>query len=114
LVLLIGLSLVGSTSYALYLTTIGPAECCRSHCHHGHPTSKADADRCCATHLSVVPSALGPAAPDVSHALVASATTMPVVFSAPPIVHTMAPSPGVRLRGSPTGSLVAAHTALLI
>jgi hypothetical protein len=114
LVLLIATSLVGSTSYALYLTSIGPAECCRSHCHRGKATGAGDAARCCTTHLSVVPSGLGPKAPDVQHVLV---TTMD---AAPPLVldldagASMAPSPGITGRASPPGSLVAAHTSLLV
>lgn len=114
LVLLIGISLLGSSSYARYLTTLGPAECCRSHCHHGQATSDADADRCCSTHLSVLPSALGPAGTDLHHALVALVTLVPLASTMPGDRAHGVPSPSVRLRGSPPGSLLAAHTSQLV
>jgi hypothetical protein len=112
LILAIGLSLVGSTTYARYLSTIGPAECCRSHCHRGVPDT--DADRCCTVHLSVLPAALGPTAPDVQHALGAFVAWMPA--PAPSLLADPATTPAriVTLRGSPPSTLVAVHAALLI
>ena len=89
-ILAIGLSLCGSTTYARYLSTIGPAECCRSHCHRGAPAT--DADRCCTVHLSVLPAALGPTAPDVQHALGAFVAWIP------------APAPSLRRPGHRAGA----------
>jgi hypothetical protein len=114
LVLLISVSLVGSTSYALYLTSIGPAECCKSHCHRGKATADADAARCCTTHLSVVPSGLGPTAPAMAHALVATIDTTPSALAGLAAGTWLAPAPSITGRASPPGSLVASHTSLLV
>lgn len=107
-------TLVGATSAAAYLTTLGPAECCRSTCHRGQPTSNTDADRCCMSHLGVLPSALGPTAPDQAHVVATLVTTVPVPIAVVPPTEVLRPAPLVMLRGSPPGTLVAAHTALLI
>lgn len=107
-------TLVGATSAAAYLTTLGPVECCRSTCHRGQATSPADADRCCTSHLGVLPSALGPTAPDLAHVVATLVTLVPVAIAVVPSTEVARPAPVVMLRGSPPGSLVAAHTALLI
>ena len=112
LILAIGLSLVGSTTYARYLSTIGPAECCRSHCHRGAP--ETDADRCCTVHLSVLPAALGPTAPDVQHALGAFVAWIPAPVPSLLSAPATAPARVVTLRGSPPSTLVAVHAALLV
>jgi hypothetical protein len=114
LVLLIAVSLVGSTSYALYLTSIGPAECCRSHCHRGKATADADAARCCTTHLSVVPSGLGPTAPDVHHVLVAAIDTTPSTLAGLDTGTSFTLPRAITGRASPPGSLLASHTSLLV
>ena len=111
-ILAIGLSLCGSTTYARYLSTIGPAECCRSHCHRGAPAT--DADRCCTVHLSVLPAALGPTAPDVQHALGAFVAWIPAPAPSLRAAPATAPARVVTLRGSPPSTLVAVHAALLI
>lgn len=114
LVLTIGISLVGSTSYARYLGTIGPKECCKSHCHHGANPTAADADRCCSVHLGVVPSGLGPTTP-AGHLLVTMhATAVPTTLLVPIAATTSVPALPVRLRGSPPTTLLAVSTALLI
>ena len=112
LILAIGLSLVGSTTYARYLSTIGPAECCRSHCHRGAP--ETDADRCCTVHLSVLPAALGPTTSDVQHVLVASVAVLPPTVDTIVTDRVATPARVVTLRGSPPTTLVAVHAALLI
>lgn len=108
----IALSFVGSTSHALYLGSMGPKACCKSHCHHGKATTGSDAERCCATHLGVLPSGLGAKAPDIDHVFAAVGTAMlapvPTTLASAPL----APAPAVLGRGSPPGSLVAAHTSL--
>jgi hypothetical protein len=110
----LGIALIGSTSQALYFTSIGPKECCRSHCHRGQATSDADADRCCAVHLGVLPAALAATTPDLHHVFAAVGTVAPAVVHAAPIDLSVGPAPNVLRRGSPPGTLVAAHTALLI
>lgn len=114
LVLLMAVSLVGATSHALYLASIGPAECCRSHCHRGTTTSDADAARCCTTHLSVVPSGLGPTSPGVQHALVATIDPTPSGMLGLDVGRVSAPAPAITGRASPPGSLLASHTSLLV
>ncbi len=111
IVLALAVSLIGSTSSALYLSSMGPKECCKSHC----PRSKADADaaRCCTTHLGVLPSALAKAAPDLDHAFAAVGTAAPAFVMTAPARVAFGPAPSVLGRASPLGSLVAAHTALL-
>jgi hypothetical protein len=114
LVLTVGISLVGSTSYARYLSAIGPAECCKSHCHRGAVSSDADADRCCSVHLGVVPAGLGPTTP-AGHLVVAlHATAVPTTLTAPIVVGPTVPAIPVMLRGSPPTTLVAVATSLLI
>ena len=114
MILAIALSFVGSTSHALYLGSMGPKECCKSHCHRGKATTGADAERCCATHLGVLPSGLAGKVPDLPHAFVAVGTAAPALLATAPAPVRLAPAPTVLGRGSPPGSLVAAHTALLI
>jgi hypothetical protein len=109
----IALSLVGSTSHALYLASMGPKACCTSHCHRGKATNDGDAARCCATHLGVLPAALAKAVPDVQHAFATVGTAAPSPSFTAPATGSVAPAPTVSRRGSPPGSLVAAHTALL-
>lgn len=109
----LALSLVASTSYARYLRSIGPAACCQSHCPRGHGGTGADADRCCSTHLGVVPDGLAAGAPDAHHAVSAVYVAVPVVV-VPWTTATLIPSVEVVGRGSPPGSLLASHTALLI
>ena len=109
----LALSLVGATSYARYLSSIGPAACCQSHCPRSHGTAKGGAARCCSTHLGVLPAGLATTGPDVQHAFGAAHVTAPL----PAIAWTgtiRVPSATVIARGSPPGSLVASHTALLI
>jgi hypothetical protein len=114
LVFALALALVGSTSSALYLSSMGPKQCCKSHCPLSKARADADADRCCATHLGVLPSALAKAAPDLDHAFAAVGTAAPaLVVRAVPAGVAFVPAPSVLGRGSPPGSLVAAHTALL-
>lgn len=113
LVFAVALSLVGSTSSALYLSSMGPKQCCKSHCPRSKARADADADRCCASHLGVLPSALAKAAPDLDHAFAAVGTAAPAVVITAPALVSYVPSPSVLGRGSPPGSLVAAHTALL-
>ncbi len=108
------LTLVGATSAAAYLTALGPKDCCRSTCHRGQSTSDTDAERCCTSHLGVLPSALGPTAPDVVHVVAQLVTTTPITFEIVPTAEVGRPAPPVMLRGSPPGTLVSAHTALLI
>lgn len=113
-ILTLTLTLVWSSTAAAYLATLGPKSCCSSTCHRGKPTSDADANRCCRTHLGVLPSALGPTAPDVQHVVATLVTVVPVPFTVvvPRLVDLLAPT--VMLRGSPPGTLVAAATQLLI
>jgi hypothetical protein len=112
LVFALALSLVGSTSSALYLSSMGPKQCCKSHCPR-KARADADAARCCAAHLGVLPSALAKAAPDLDHAFAAVGSAAPAVVIWAPVVVAFVPAPSVLGRGSPPGSLVAAHTALL-
>ncbi len=113
MILAIALSLVGSTSQALYLGSLGPKACCKSHCHRGAATTGADAERCCTTHLGVLPSALAAKAPDLQHAFAAVGIDAPAPSPLVVTVAPLAPASAVLERGSPPGSLVAAHTALL-
>jgi hypothetical protein len=108
------IALVSSTSAAAYLAAVGPKECCRTNCHRGQTTSDADANRCCTTHLGVLPSALGPTSNDV-HQVVATIVAMtPPPFAVVLPDAVAVPASAVRLRGSPPGTLVAASTQLLI
>ncbi len=115
LIFTIGVALVSSTSYARYLETIGPKECCRSHCHRGQDGTTADAERCCTVHLSVLPAALGAGTPDLHHLFTALGTTVatallaPMAIDAEPVALLRA-----TLRGSPPTTLVALHSTLLI
>ncbi len=108
------LTLVTSTSFGLYLASIGPAECCRSHCRCGSDAAGDDADRCCATHLGVVPAGLGATATDVQHTLTVSLATIPAVVLPWPAMAPAFPGPATSGRASPLLSLLASHTALLI
>ena len=115
LMLVIGVSLVGSTSYARYLETIGPRECCRSHCHRGKSTAADDAARCCTVHLSVLPAALGAGAPDLHHVFTALGAAAPLALLAPtPVDAEPVALLRATLRGSPPTTLVALHSTLLI
>ena len=113
LIFTLALSLVGSTSSALYLDSMGPKQCCKSHCPRSKARADADADRCCATHLGVLPSALAKSAPDLDHAFAAVGISAPAAAVMAPTLVSRAPAPSVVGRGSPPGSLVAVHTALL-
>ena len=114
LIVAVTFSLVASTSSAAYLRTLGPKDCCRSTCHRGQATTDTDANRCCSTHLGVLPSALGPTSNDFQHVVTTLGAVVPTPFAVvAPAVVALAP-PTVMLRGSPPGSLVAAAVQLLI
>ena len=115
LVALIGaltVALVGSTSAAAYRTAMGPAQCCRTHCRHSHQASGRDAERCCRTHLTVLPATLTKVssqdATAPAHVLgfpvAARALTATVSAHRPAIVE---------VRGPPLRALFTQHTSLL-
>ena len=115
LVALVGaltVSLVGTSSYAAYRTAMGPEQCCKSLCHHSHRSNGGEAERCCRTHLTVLPAAFSKASPQDAVApahVVGSALIAPAV---PLVAFGHAPA-AVAGRAPPPQSLFAQHTALL-
>ncbi len=100
-------SLVASTSFAFYRASMGPAQCCKSHCRHHMP--KQAAEQCCRTHADLGSSAAGTITP---HDAVAPALTVAV---APVIGSPLAiPASGGARRGPPGGTLLAQHTSLAL
>src|SRR5713101_4238481 len=69
--------LVSTTSYALYRTSMGPEQCCKSHCPHSR--GSGDAERCCRSNLQLFPAVVSKNA--VAHA----STPMHVVVTALPL-----------------------------
>lgn len=115
LVALVGtlaVSLVGTTSAAAYRTAMGPEQCCKSHCRHSHASSGDEAERCCRTHLTVLPAAFSKASPQdaVAPAHVVGSALVAAVL--PSVASRHAPS-SVEGRAPPSPSLFAQHTALL-
>ena len=116
LLLLVGtltFSLVSTTSYALYRTAMGPEQCCKSHCHHRMP--KDAAQRCCRTHLTVIPAAMSKelSARDASAPAHVTCQTLPSLVLPAPV----ASSPVLQVvdeRAQPGPSLFAQHVSLLI
>ena len=100
-------TLVSSTSFALYRTSMGPKQCCASHCRHAMPQRAAE--RCCQLHATVAPGTVGN---------VAQPDAMPVAllpFVATPLAAapTKATS-ATAFRGPPSDTLVTQHTSLTL
>lgn len=108
LVAALSCTLVSGTSFAAYRMTIGPRQCCKSHC--GHALPKRAAEQCCRAHPAL-PGATAKvtAAPDVVAAVVAlpaASASLPMFFDASlPRVD----------RGPPDGrTLLSLHTSLAL
>ena len=100
-------SLVTGTSVAYYRASIGPKQCCNSHCRHRMPARTAA--QCCRTHPGVTPATVAKvAAPDVAApafcAVVVPCRSLPVAVVPPRLDE----------RGPPGGTLVAQHTSLAL
>jgi hypothetical protein len=102
-------SLVASTSWALYLTSMGPEQCCKSHC--GHPMPRQAAERCCRTHLTAAPAVVAKVAAPDHVALPPPAVVMPAPVAATSVAVVTI---GSDLRAPPGGSLLTQRTSLTL
>ena len=108
----LALSLVGTASYASFRTAMGPEQCCKSRCHHRLPIDAAR--RCCLTHPSVTPAAIGkgPSAKEASAPAHVTCQMLPsLTLPARASSHVV---PVVEGRAPPGSSLLARHTSLLL
>lgn len=105
-------TLVGSTSYALYRTAMGPEQCCKSHCRH-RPVSGPAAKRCCDTHPRVLPAAASPEAPGKDTFLAFVARDGAAPFVPPDPCGGLGRTVLIGERPPPDRSLLAQHTSLL-
>jgi hypothetical protein len=113
LTIAVAVSFACGTACAMQRRAMGPMACCKTNCQHEGMPKQTDAERCCQSHLTALPTAAGSGLKSLAAAAVPVGAFLPAMLP-PPSVVLADPLRVARTGPAPRApTLLAQHTSLL-